>query len=207
MLTNGTSNLTVEWAKKNWDLWKSSLCSNFAMMNVRVMKSGQIHRKESGTMSEPRKCADTLNDPILSTSQPVPTGAPDDCAKSGKKRQKRQQEIENDVDVTPERFQPFDLKSLTFKPIGSEQEVNIWYAAPDVFHAYVSQFASGFRKINTDLWPLAERLALVNTIWRFCEEHGEMFPFMLRQQVVPDVNIDDIPLVNVMTSEAASEAV
>jgi len=157
-------------------------------------------------MSEPPRCDDTSSELVPNTSHHSQTAQADESGKKTNKRQKKQHAIESDVDATPERFQPFDLKSLTFKPIGSEQEVNIWYATPDVFHAYISQFAHGFRKVNTDLWPLAERLALVNTVWRFCQEHGVAFPFEY-QQVVPDVNAEDVPDVDESGDEPASEAV
>ena len=140
-------------------------------------------------MSEPPRCDGTLSDSIPNTSRQLPTVQPDESGKRNSKRQEKQQAIEDDEDAVLEKFQPLDLKLLTFKPIGSEseQEVNIWYATPPVFHAYVSQYASGFRKVNTDLWPLAERLALVNYMWEFCISNGNVFPFEIHQKVVPDV--------------------
>src|SRR6184192_1723681 len=137
-------------------------------------------------MSEHPQCDGTLNDNILNTSPLSQIEAQGESGKSGKKKQKKQLEIEGEEADELTKYQPLDLKLLTFKPIGSNQEVDIWHASPSDFHAYVQQYAKGFSKVNVNIWPLAERLALVNFLWKYCQEHGYSFPF--RQHLVPDVD-------------------
>src|SRR5579864_8305017 len=98
-------------------------------------------------MSDHQPCDATSGETILSSSPNRQTLAQGESGKSGKKKQKKLLEIESVEDVTQARFQPYDLKSLIFKPIGSNQEVDIWHATPQEFHAYVSQFSSGFGKV------------------------------------------------------------
>ena len=157
-------------------------------------------------MSEPRKCDDTSSEVIPNTSPPPPTAPADESDKKTNKKQKRQYGIESGEDATPERFQPFDLKLLTFKPTENGQEVDVWHAEPSLFHAYVSRYAAGFRNVNTDLWPLAERLALLNRMWAYASANHVPFPFHLRQQMEPDVNVEDVPDVNAIADTSASEA-
>lgn len=97
---------------------------------------------------------------------------------------------------------------LTFKPIGSNQEVDIWHAQPSDFHAYIQQYAKGFTKVNTAIWPLAERLAVVNVLWEHYQKlgAGHLFPFKERQHLVPDVDAANVPDVDGDTYKSASEA-
>ena len=110
--------------------------------------------------------------------------------------------------MTPVKYLLYDLKSLTFQTIGSEQEeVDVWHATPEQFHAFVSQFASGFGKVNINIWPLAERLAFVNTAWTHFESVGHPFPFRQRQHLVPDVDAADVPHVDGNSDNTVSQAV
>src|SRR6266567_4139675 len=157
-------------------------------------------------MSEQPKCDDTSSDSIQNTSPQVGTSQPLEKGENVQKRQRKRIETESEEGDEQTKFQPYDLKSLTFKPIGSEQEVDVWHATPSQFHAYIQQFAKGFGKVNTSLWPLAERLAVLNVIWERFRVVGRPFPFTEHQQVVPDVNADSVPLVNGDTDKSASEA-
>jgi len=143
-------------------------------------------------MSEVQKCDGISSDSIPNTSQEEQTSPPQESDKSGKKKQPKPSAIASGAGGTPAKYQPFDLKSLIFKPIASEQTVNIWYATPAEFHAYVQQFVQRFSNVNTAIWPLADRLALVNTVWDYCQQHGNPFPFE-RQHLVPDVDGGDVP--------------
>lgn len=155
-------------------------------------------------MSEQPKCDGTSSSSTLNTSPNNPISVQGGSGKSGKKKQKRQNETEDDA---VERFQPLDMKLLTFKPIGSEQEVSIWHAEPSVFHAFVSQFIGTFSNVNINIWPLSDRLTLINTMWKFCEVGGHPFPFAIRQHVVPEINATPVPNVNVSSADTASQAV
>lgn len=158
-------------------------------------------------MSEPPRYDDTLSGNIQNTLPQVQTEPHEKRGKSDKKRQKRQSEIESAGDVIPARYQPYDLKSLTFKPIGSEQEVDVWHASPEQFHAHISQYVRNIRNVNIRVWPLVERLAVVNAVWEYCQSHGHQFPFVEHQHLVPDANALDVPLVNAHGDTSASEAV
>jgi hypothetical protein len=108
--------------------------------------------------------------------------------------------------VTQARYQPYDLKSLTFKPIDSEQEVDVWHATPAQFHAFVSQFAEGFGKVNVSVWPLAERLAFVNAAWLHFQAIGRPFPFRERYHVESPSGTEVVPDGDVNSDTPASQA-
>jgi hypothetical protein len=157
-------------------------------------------------MSEQPKCDGISSDSIQNTSPQAGTSHPLENGGNVQKRQKKRTEIENEEGDELTKFQPYDLKLLTFKPIGSEQEVDVWHATASQFHAYIQQYAKGFGKVNTSLWPLAERLAVLNVIWERFRAAGRPFPFTQHQQVVPDVNGEGVPDVNGDDGTSASEA-
>jgi hypothetical protein len=157
-------------------------------------------------MSEQPRCDGDLSSNIPNTLPGSQTSAHDESGKSGKKKQKRQNEID-DEEEERSRFQPLDLKSLTFKPIGSEQEVSIWLATPQEFHDFVAQFINNFTNVNITVWPLSARLTLVNVIWEFCELGGHAFPFTLRHHLAPDSAGASVPDSAVLPSTSSSQAV
>lgn len=152
-------------------------------------------------MSEQPRCDDDLSNSTQNTLPVNPIYRQDENGKSDKKKQKRQNEIE-DAEEGHSRFNPLDMKSLTFKPIGSEQEVSVWQAEPLVFHAYVSQFIRSFRNVNVTIWPLADRLTLVNVMWTFCKLGSHDFPFTLQHHLAP--NRADAPVPDSAVSEDTS---
>lgn len=40
--------------------------------------------------------------------------------------------------------------------------------------------------VNTELWPLSERLYLLNQMWDFCEKHGHDFPFNIEKMLMAE---------------------
>jgi hypothetical protein len=158
-------------------------------------------------MSEQPKCGDTSNGNTPNTLRQSPTLPADESGANGKRKQKRQHATADDVAATPAKFQPLDLKSLTFNPTGSSQEVSVWHATPQDFHAFVSRYIGGFGNVNTEVWPLAERLAVVNFMFGVCQSRFVAFPFKERQHLAPNVNADAVPDVNGSLPTSASEAV
>ncbi len=156
-------------------------------------------------MSDQQPCDATSSATTRSSSQSSQTPQPDESGKSGKKKQKKQYETASGAGETPARFRLYDLKLLTFKPIGESQEVDVWHATPEQFHAFVSQFAGGFGKVNTALWPLAERLAFVNAAWHHFQQIAQPFPFTQQQHLVPDAISEHVPDVDAPASQAKRE--
>ncbi len=131
-------------------------------------------------MSEMPRCDDTSSENTQRSSLPAATDKP---RKSGKSSTRKQSES-GATDKLTGAFQLYDLRQLTFQPIGSEQVVDCWHASAQVFQTYIQQFAD-VQNVNTEIWPLGERLYFINKLWEWCQAHGEPFPFEEGKMLMP----------------------
>src|SRR6266568_909140 len=128
-------------------------------------------------MNEMHKCEDTSSENIQSSSHLNETSQP----KSVDPLSTRKQQGLTGNDMQPGNFQLYDLKRLTFKPIGSETIVDVWHAEAQMFQTYVQQFAN--IKEKEKVWGLMERVFFLNQLWEFCQKHGYQFPFTIGENI------------------------
>ncbi len=128
-------------------------------------------------MSEQTRC-DGISSEAIQNTLPQSTTSP--LLESEENEQKRQNELKESVSSEDEQqgeFQPSDLELLTFQPIGSEVSVSVWDATPEQFDTYVRKFAKGFKNVNTEVWPHADRLHFLNQLYQYCQDRWLVFPF------------------------------
>jgi hypothetical protein len=134
-------------------------------------------------MSETPRCDATTSGSIPNTSPPRVT---DKLQGSGKRTKSRQNASEK-IDVLEGHFSLEDLNHLTFQLTVTGPIFDCWNAPPADFQACVQQFADT-ENVNTELWPLGERVYLINHVWEECERHKclDLFPFTVNKILTPD---------------------
>lgn len=131
-------------------------------------------------MNEVLKSDDTMQENIQNSLPEEAIKKPNQSAKSSKKKPQGSSGI-----VSPEeedRFSLLDLKSLFLR----DKSTSVWDASPDIFNLYVQPYCTEISGINTALWPLMDRLFVVNLFWQFCEKTGNKFPFEVAKILTPE---------------------
>lgn len=132
-------------------------------------------------MSETPKCDDTTsgNTPNSSLSEAI--GKP----RKGAKNSTSKQSASSVSELLEGRFSLADLRLLTFHLTEAGPTIDVWHASASDFQAYVQLYADT-ENVNTDLWPMSERLYLLNQMWEFCEKHGHEFPFNIEKMLMAE---------------------
>lgn len=129
-------------------------------------------------MSETPKCGDTTDESTPNTLHPGAIGKPRGSDKKTTPKPSALQE----TGVLEGHFSLEDLSLLTFRSTETESSLDCWNASAQDFQAHVLQFADT-EGVNISLWPLAERLFLINHVWEECERQGclDLFPFTVNE--------------------------
>lgn len=132
-------------------------------------------------MSETPRCDATTSENTQNTSHSEATDKP---RGSGKKTKSKPSVLQR-TGVLEGHFSLEDLNHLTFQLTSTGPSLDCWQASAQDFQTYVQQFAD-IENVNTELWPLGERLYLINHVWDICEEQGYPFPFTVNKILTPD---------------------
>lgn len=129
-------------------------------------------------MSETPRCDDTTSENTPNTLRPEAIGKQPG---SGKKIKSKPSALQR-TGVLEGHFSLEDLSRLIFQLTEAGPSLDCWQASAQDFQTYVQQFADT-ESVNTELWPLGERLYLINHVWEECEAHSclHLFPFTINK--------------------------
>jgi hypothetical protein len=74
-----------------------------------------------------------------------------------------------------------DLLRLEFSFDGRET-LTVYSATPEQMTMLAEMFAN-VSEVDTDVWPVSERLDFVNALWEFCQSKQYDFPLRIQQPV------------------------